>query len=363
MSLRLLALVVLLSTVIPSVSATAQTSPSGSTLRPKETVVLFATAGHLDVPSATWHLPVHGWVYEPENSTARKALIASLLKRNYGLAVTPEAAPHFDARVNLLLSDNKRGRRIVVELAGRRFALPASRPNGHFSGMLELPATVVDAAAKDGMLPVRAVLAAGDSRSLGGVIQLVGPEGLSVISDIDDTVKVTHVTDRKRLLEQTLLKPFEPVPGMADILRRLHRTGAPVHFVSSSPWHLYGPLTGFLAEAGFPPATLSLKVVRLKDTSIFDLFKPGLETKPPQIEAIMARYPKRRFVLIGDSGEQDPEVYAAMARRYPDRIDRILIRNVTAARAGDARFTAVFAGIDPGRWQLFDNPEEIRLPP
>ncbi|CAN0505113.1 unnamed protein product, partial [Phaeothamnion confervicola] len=60
--------------------------------------------------------------------------------------------------------------------------------------------------------------------------------------------------------------------------------------------------------------------------------RPGRETKPPQIEAILSRYRQRRFILIGDSGEDDPEIYSAAFRARPNQIERIYIRNVTAAR-------------------------------
>ena len=204
---------------------------------------------------------------------------------------------------------------------------------------------------------------AGDGRVFSTTSELVAARGISVISDIDDTVKITHVTDPKRLWESTFFKPFTPVPGMADFYRRLGASGTSIHYVSSSPWHLYVPLNQFLADAGFPSATLALKMIRLKDRSILNILKSPSETKPPQIESILARYPHRTFILIGDSGEQDPEIYADVLRRNLDRVARILIRNVTGARRDDARFTKVFAGVDQTRWLLFDQPGEIQALP
>ena len=138
--------------------------------------------------------------------------------------------------------------------------------------------------------------------------------------------------------------------------------GARFHFVSSSPWHLYEPLKEFLAKAGFPPATFNLKLVRLTDRTITNLFKKGTETKPLQIEPLLRAYPARRFVLVGDSGEQDPEVYAALARKFPAQIVRVYIRNVTKASPTDERFRTLFAGIAPERWALFTDPSKLDLP-
>ena len=64
-------------------------------------------------------------------------------------------------------------------------------------------------------------------------------------------------------------------------------------------------------------------------------------------------------MLIGDSGEDDPEVYAESLRRHPMQIARIYIRNVTGAKRDDERFAKVFAGVDAARWVLFDDAGEI----
>ena len=193
-------------------------------------------------------------------------------------------------------------------------------------------------------------------------MNLVAPEGIAVISDIDDTVKVSEVTDRAALFDRTFFRDFEPAPGMAALYRRWATQGATFHFVSSSPWHLYEPIDEFLASSDFPPRSLSLKLVRLKDETLFDLFKKGTETKPAQIEPILARFPGRRFVLVGDSGEQDPEVYGSLLRKHPAQIERVFIRNVDDSDAADERFQAAFASVDPDRWRLFTDPADLDRP-
>ena len=335
-----------------------------STLAPREHLVLFPTAAALDVQTQQWRIPLHAWVYVPQRSTVRKAAVALLLERAHGLELTPAARPHFDARVNLLLADNKRRRRVVVMIAGESFNLPPTTANGHTTFEVRLSAVKAAAAARDGHLTVEAVLPTGDDRRFTGDVRLLPLQGMTVISDIDDTVKVTHVTDRQQLWRNTFFEPFAPVPGMATLYRRLgaSQEGASLHFVSSSPWHLYAPLSRFLAQAGFPTATMDLKTMRLKDRSILNILKSPEETKPPQIEAMLARFPARQFILVGDSGERDPEIYADIWRRHPQRIARILIRNVTGARTDDPRFSSAFAGIDPAHWQIFTDPAEVRAP-
>ena len=342
-------------------------SPAGdadavSNIAADETVVFFRTSGWLDEANQEWHLPVHGWIYEPEDSSARKAALEKVLEESFDLAITEQTEGNFSRRVNLLLADSERGKRIVVRIAGRNHVLPESAENGHFEKTIVIPAADAARYSEDGLIKYVAVTRDTESREFAGATRLLAPTGVSVISDIDDTVKVSNVRDRKSLLEHTFLLDFVAAPGMGELYREWSAADTGFHFVSSSPWLLYEPLSEFLDESGFPWATFSLKAVRFRDETLFDLFREGTETKPRAIEEILDRYPDRTFVLVGDSGEQDPEVYAAMLRQRPDQVLKVYIRNVTRETAADERFAAVFEDVDRDRWQLFEEPETLSLP-
>ena len=345
--------IVLVYLVYRSLSGSA---PAGSDIKSDEHLVFFRTAGWYDETSRTWQLPVHGWIYEPQQSRARRAVFAKVLKEKYDLEIDEAAEANFDRRLNLIIADNERGKRIVIENAGQETRLPPSANNGHVETVLELPEDDL----RDKGFGFRAF--APDGRQVDGEIELVGPTGVSIISDIDDTIKISGVTDRRALLENTFLRDFEAVPGMADVYRDWLGDDGSLHFVSSSPWQLYEPLEELIVESGFPSATLNLKPVRFRDETLFDLFKKGTETKPAVIRSILDRYPQRRFLLVGDSGEQDPEVYADLLRERPDQVMKIFIRNVTDAKPDDERFTGVLEGIEPERWQLFTDPATMTLP-
>ncbi len=336
--------------------------PSPSPIASDERIVFFDTHARRSADGAGWIVPIHGWIHEPERSRVRKKALEEFLDLKYDLEVTDANRAYFDRRVDLFLVDNERGKRVAVQVAGEKHVLPPSAPNGHFEAEVTIAAAAVERHARDGRLEVSAVLPAGDARRFAGSVHLVEPEGLSVISDIDDTVKITNVTDHRKMFAATFLEEFRPAPGMVELYRALEERGASFHFVSSSPWHLYEPLREFTTRVELPPATFHLKLVRFRDRSIANVFKKGTETKPLQIEPILAAYPKRRFILVGDSGEQDPEVYAALLRKHGDRIERVLIRNVTGASRDDDRFRRVFDGIDASRWELFDDPASVELP-
>jgi hypothetical protein len=348
-----------------SLVAVAMTVPASAVrdVDARHHVEVFTTAARQSADEMRWIVPVHIWIYTPQHSRVRKAAMATVLKQKYGLLVSTSTQANFDRRANLLFADNHRGRRLTVKIAGRVFDLQPTLPNGHSRSDLEIAAGDVSPHIRDGRLSIEVVLPEGDTRLFHGHAMIVAPEGLSVISDIDDTVKNSNVTDRAKLMDATFFADFSAIPGMAALYAGWAKQGAAIHFVSSSPWHLHAPLNEMLDQAGFPAATLDLKQIRLKDNSILDLFRDASKTKPPSVEALLRAYPRRRFVLVGDSGELDPEIYAGIARKHPGRIAQILIRNVTLSRSDDARFSKAFAGFPSDLWQLFDEPSQIRWQP
>ncbi len=358
---RLLALLALV--IASGCTAESRSEPDApsrvTNLGADEQIVFFNTSAWLDESGGHWHVPIHGWIYEPEDSTVRRALFATVLDQQFDLEVNETNEHIFARRLNLMIADNERGKTVVVDLAGRQVVLPPSAANGQFSTTVQIAASDAEAHAQDGLIQFTAVLAEGEARSYGGAVKLVPPTGISIISDIDDTVKISGVLDKKTLLDYTFLREFEAAPGMADMYRDWSARDASFHYVSSSPWQLYAPLDEFLADNGFPWATMNLKVVRFRDETFLDLFKKGTETKPEIIADILKRYPGRKFVLVGDSGEQDPEVYASLMRTYGDQIDRVLIRNVSNETRANDRFLGLFEGVSEDAWALFDDPANL----
>lgn len=154
-----------------------------------------------------------------------------------------------------------------------------------------------------------------------------------VISDIDDTVLWTNVTNKPKMLlmlARSNAHTRKPFKGVAAFYRALHEGTSgdesnPVFYVSSSPWHLYTPLTDFLELQGIPIGPLLLKQLGLQ--ALFGANKHQAH-KLEKIERILNTYPNLPFVLIGDSGEQDPEIYAEVVKTHPQQIKVIYIRNV-----------------------------------
>jgi phosphatidate phosphatase APP1 len=164
-----------------------------------------------------------------------------------------------------------------------------------------------------------------------------GP-GTGVISDFDDTIAATNVADKLRMLWDVLFtrpEDVRAVAGVADAFGRAEAKGAaPFVYVSASPTFLRERIRAFLRDEGLPEGPLVLKDW-LRE-------RPGdPSSKQARIVDVMARMPSRSFVLVGDSGERDPEIYAAIARDRPDQVAGIV---VVATDGSDLR-AARFAGM------------------
>jgi phosphatidate phosphatase APP1 len=324
-----------------------------------ENLVLFATAAHRSPGGDGWVVPVHGRIFRPPDGRTAKAALALALKTGFGVSPDDINRSRFDERCALMLGDNRAGRRIVITIAGANHLLSPSDRYGHFRGILPVPDAAVATVAAAGYIPIAVRLGARDHRHFEGRALMIAERGVSIISDIDDTVKVTHVASRRRMMAQTFLEAFEAVAGMAERYRGWVSEGAALHFISSSPWPLYEPLDAFLTSEGFPPSTKTLKNVALKDRSIRNLLAKATKTKPPAIDALLTAFPERRFILVGDSAENDAEIYADAARRHPGRVDRIFIRDCGSRRGGLERARRVLSGLEPNSWLIFDRAEDL----
>jgi phosphatidate phosphatase APP1 len=154
-----------------------------------------------------------------------------------------------------------------------------------------------------------------------------------VVSDIDDTVMATNVLNRLKMLITTIAAnehtriPFE---GVAAFYRALQKgfsgnENNPIFYVSSSPWNLYGFLIEFMRKHEIPFGPLFLK-----DFGSHTIFSGGDHTghKLENITHILETFAHLPFVLIGDSGEKDPEIYRQIIEKFPNRIRAVYIRDV-----------------------------------
>ncbi|KAG9292871.1 hypothetical protein G9A89_016233 [Geosiphon pyriformis] len=169
-----------------------------------------------------------------------------------------------------------------------------------------------------------------NASSVLGYADLIDAEGISIISDIDDTIKETDISSGPRaIISNTFLKDSLEVSDMALRYLEWYQKGASIHYVSNSPWQLFPTLKLFFDEKNFPPGSAHLKFYN-------DLIKSITENtgqnKKAAIRQIIEDFPLRKFILIGDSGEIDMEIYSSIVTEFPKRILHIFIRDVSTKR-------------------------------
>jgi len=190
----------------------------------------------------------------------------------------------------------------------------------------------------------------------GAVLLVPEDNTLGVISDVDDTILVSDVTDKSELLKNTFLKnptQRKAVPGVADFYRRLaardaRPAGAPIFYLSASPRQLAFNIQEFLDRAGFPRGVLITK--KVTDDATGEPLFDQRAYKIAHVEELLRRLPNVKFVLVGDDGEQDPEIYHEIQVRYPDRVEAVYIRHVNpdpARRRFDAQGDLMAATAHP----------------
>ncbi|KAK5699879.1 hypothetical protein LTR97_006012 [Elasticomyces elasticus] len=214
---------------------------------------------------------------------------------------------------------------------------------------------------------------------LGSTTVFAEEEGWGVISDIDDTIKVTQSSDPIGILKNTfIVETPDPIVGMPELYAHILPTlttntgngtenAPPFFYLSASPYNLYPFLRHFL-NAHYPQGTTILRDASWQNLGglIASLQKNTKEYKVDRIVKIHSWFPHRKFIAIGDSTQSDPEAYGECARRFPGWIEAIFIRKVEGialmdekTKNADSRFEKAFEKLDRGLWHVFTEPSEV----
>lgn len=314
----------------------------------EEQVTFYPTYGYQQ--DDRWVIPLRIWVHE------NRAVMESLIT---GLAASLGDLPskeidNFRSRMAELVADDESDEEVrfafdsdpeteEYQLQEEGGGFPRSDLNGLIEGFITLSIAKADTLLKRqnsrfGWLTFRAV---SQGHTGTGRVRLLSRQGLSVISDIDDTIKITEIpAGTKIVVRNTFFRDFMASPHMAEMYQSLG--GASFHYVSGGPWQLFKPLASFLLgpKGGFPEGTFHMKNIR-KNLLSLDTWKDlrelaggdaTFEQKVSQISEIMEKFPARNFILVGDSGETDPEIYAHIRTRFAKQVQEIRIRDVVNDR-------------------------------
>lgn len=285
-------------------------------------------------------------VYDGWGTPAGFRLQGRVLEEQPGPAPKRDTLPGANLIENLkaLESDEVAGANVSVAIAGRTFSATSDG-----DGMFEVFVKNLPEAERlaIGGTPVTVTITGpapwvGDGK--GKVYVHPDIDSIGLISDIDDTVLSTFVTDKRRMMAEVMLKnatQLDAVPGAPKAYQATNAAGLYAWFyVSGSPQNLYVRLRKFLDDNGYPGGPIVLK--NLGDDKLFahDEYKLG------RIEKILAAFPKMKFILVGDSGERDPEIYRTIRTRHPERVHAVVIRKVPGSKHLEPERFAGFTVVD-----------------
>ncbi|KAJ3187869.1 hypothetical protein HDU85_006262 [Gaertneriomyces sp. JEL0708] len=365
-------------------------SDDAESISPIEYVTFLDQAASRQDKSNAWTLPFNGVVYVklPDPNPvldlilgAKGAMIKGVITALYKLAVSQEVRDRLAERLGWFYVAGVPFRTVGVDLpastsVGGKHEIKLNRASisGEFDTLVN--AVVNDEFEADRKIDYSAsVWDLIDSRVLPGSTYMVEPAGTTIISDIDDTIKISEVNDIAKLARNTFLEAYKPVEGMSAVYNNLKakfaakKENAYFTYLSGSPWNLYPGLSSFVRDFKFPMGQFILKDFNVLDGSALDFIFRRLENyKRDAILAYIARFPDHKFVMIGDSTELDPEIYGEIARQFPDKIRCIAIRKVEgvngekeAQNNANARFQKAFEGVSASQWMTFSASNQIPL--
>jgi phosphatidate phosphatase APP1 len=198
-----------------------------------------------------------------------------------------------------------------------------------------------------GFVPTHIRVLASESLSATEPVHITEAKGISLISDIDDTIKHSAIASgAKEIFKNTFIRELQDltIEGVKEWYTKLYSMGVKLHYVSNSPWQLYPLLRSYFSLAGLPPGSFHLKQY---SGMLQGIFEPAAERKRGSLERIMGDFPERRFVLVGDSGEADLEVYTDVVMANPGRVLAVYIRDVTTSEKKKF-FDQAVSNIGPG---------------
>jgi len=285
------------------------------------TALLFMQSAH-----ATEADDVH--VY-PAISDGTHAIIEGRVvehKNNRAFATTDRKRDNFRRSMDFMINNERKDYPVAVTLGTSDWRLTTDR-EGYFR---------VETDAVSSLGPGWHAISATTAHGVGSSQLLIVPSNNvhGLISDVDDTIQVTEVGSKRRMLANTFLRNAvqrEVVAGVIPFYDELTRRNpqpelAPIVYLSASPRQLHPQIAAFLAHNQFPPGALITK--RVTDDRSSEPLSNQVAYKTKKIEEILALLPNVRFTLVGDDGERDPEIYADIQKRFPDRVDAVWIRKV-----------------------------------
>ncbi|KAF1844315.1 uncharacterized protein K460DRAFT_379282 [Cucurbitaria berberidis CBS 394.84] len=300
--------------------------------------------------------------YFVQNSGKDVSEVVAWVSEKIGLADDEEAKATIAKRIQPFADSILPAHAVEIDLFGMNVRLGPSGRDGISSDELAVPGTDY----KDGEVVTSKAINA-DATPFN--ITFAKPKGWAVLSDIDDTIKKTLTSSPVGILTTTFAEEPEPIKGMPELYKHIVQKleNPPFWYLSASPYNLYPFLRDF-RETYYPSGTMILRDASWMNLGGFlaNLTQGTESYKVDRLEKVNGWFPKRKFIVIGDSTQSDPEAYGEAYRRHPKWIGAIYIRKVTGVAEMDEnkkndpeRFERAFKDVPRDIWYVFEDPQEL----
>ncbi|CAF1386182.1 unnamed protein product [Adineta steineri] len=329
-----------------------------------EEMMLFPNIG-VQRKEGDWRLNLHGWRFQsPTKNKMLGKLSSAMVERIARLVASSDQMVYYNDtfqrdRLKPFMVQDKTNENFFIMIGTKHNYTTKTDGEGLFRTSFIVSNADVQELKNDQVITYKAV---GNNADIWeGKIHLLERQGLSIISGVDDTIKISEVVDKMRLVANTFIHEFRVVEGMPEVYRGWKsKYNCSFHYLSAMPDQLYTITKDFLDDHKFPDGTFHMRHFRLASTSIYDFVHSNYEIETKMHKINLLRYfvfnTLHSLVLVGDSGEHDPEIYGNIARAYPKRVKRIFIRAVKSEKFDDARFVKAFKDVPREKWLIFNDP-------
>jgi len=288
--------------------------------------------------------------------------VVAWISDKIGLADDDEARRTVAKRLQPLLDAILPAHSVKIDIQGLDVRLGPSGRDGISSDEIAIPGSDY----KDGQVTTSRAINV-DATPMN--ITFAKAKGWAVVSDIDDTIKKTLTSSPIGILTTTFAEEPEPIQGMPELYKHIvsKLDNPPFWYLSASPYNLYPFLREF-RETHYPAGTMILRDASWMNLAGFlaNLTQGTEAYKVDRLEKINSWFPKRKFLVIGDSTQSDPEAYGEAYRRHHKWIGAIFIRKVSGVEGMDEekknapeRFEKAFKDVPRDLWYVFEDPAEL----
>jgi phosphatidate phosphatase APP1 len=326
-------------------------------LNKNDILLIFPTFAYESPNKVNAVVSVEGKVYKPEKKPLLRKLALEVLEDLAGLDVNDDNMDlsTFNDRMDKFIVDDESNVPVKLKILGTTKTF-STDIKGHFKGSI----TIKKSKIKDSQIFPEVLNHPNPKNIIANKITLIPNNGIAVISDIDDTIRITNMKNSKEMIANAFFYPFRPIPGMSDLYSYMKDKAINFFYVSATFSQFLVPLISFLEDNNYPIGQFFMKFVSFDDLSFFSHATDApTSIKPPYLEEIWTTFQQKKFIVIGDDGESDPEIYGDFARKHPDSVVGIFIHHMDPfAIIDDERFKVAFRDL-PDIAYVFKDPEEL----